>query len=355
MIGNTLEVAGPAAGGALEVYDPDRHLSAETVAALVAAVPDNTRRAFGADRRLFADWCTEQGRSALPATAETLAEYVTYLTTTPRPRTGKPYGPASIERALTSISTWHTEQGRPKPVMKGARLVLSEYRDRLARAGAPEAQPQQAEPATPDKLRALLAGLDRATLAGKRDAALVLLGFAVAGRVSELAALNIDSVREAGHGYDVHVYRGKVRKHTVIAILYGSDPTTCPVRALAAYLGALADVGRADGPLFVRIDRHGRVAPPLFRKGRAIGDPTGRTTPDAIGDVVARLADRASLEGEWSGHSLRRGFATAARAAGHDPLEIARQGGWADGSPTLARYMAAVDRVTKSPLIGIGL
>ncbi|MCQ6556159.1 hypothetical protein NPS70_23695 [Streptomyces sp. C10-9-1] len=52
---------------------------------------------------------------------------------------------------------------------------------------------------------------------------------------------------------------------------------------------------------------------------------------------------------------LRRGFATAARAAGHDPLEIGRQGGWADGSHVLASYLADVDRVKNSPLVGIGL
>ncbi|NYV77397.1 integrase, partial [Streptomyces sp. UH6] len=46
---------------------------------------------------------------------------------------------------------------------------------------------------------------------------------------------------------------------------------------------------------------------------------------------------------------------TAARAAGHDPLEIARAGGWADGSRVLARYLDDVDRVKNSPLIGIGL
>ncbi|MFM9709179.1 site-specific integrase [Streptomyces galilaeus] len=53
--------------------------------------------------------------------------------------------------------------------------------------------------------------------------------------------------------------------------------------------------------------------------------------------------------------SLRRGFATAARAAGHDPLEITRAGGWVDGSHLLARYMNDVDRVKNSPLLGIGL
>ncbi|MFJ9737198.1 hypothetical protein [Streptomyces sp. NPDC101166] len=55
------------------------------------------------------------------------------------------------------------------------------------------------------------------------------------------------------------------------------------------------------------------------------------------------------------GNSLRRGFAAAARAAGHDPPEIARAGGCADGSRVLARYMDDVDRVRNSPPVGIGL
>ncbi|MFI7876012.1 hypothetical protein [Streptomyces salinarius] len=42
-------------------------------------------------------------------------------------------------------------------------------------------------------------------------------------------------------------------------------------------------------------------------------------------------------------------------ATGHDPLEIARAGGWVDGSRVLARYMDDVDRVNNSPLVGIGL
>jgi integrase len=153
----------------------------------------------------------------------------------------------------------------------------------------------------------------------------------------------------------VTVYRKKVRKHTVNAILYGTDPATCPVRALRAHLAALAAAGRTDGPLFVRVDRWDRLAPPLTRGGRPIGDPAGRMTAEAAAEVIERLADTAGLTGAWSGHSLRRGFATAARAAGHDPLEIARAGGWADGSRVFARYMDDIDRVKNSPLVGIGL
>lgn len=239
--------------------------------------------------------------------------------------------------------------------MRGARAVLNAYRDRLAEQKAEAAQARQATAALPTQIRAMLAGTDRTTLAGKRNAALVLLGFATAARVSELVALDIAAVTEAEHGYDVTVYRKKVRKHTTNAVLYGTDPATCPVRALRAHLAVLAEAGRVEGPLFLRVDRWDRLAPAMTRNGHAIGDPAGRMTAEAAAEVIERLADVADLSGDWSGHSLRRGFATAARAAGHDPLEIARAGGWADGSRVLARYMDDVDRVKNSPLVGIGL
>jgi integrase len=99
----------------------------------------------------------------------------------------------------------------------------------------------------------MLRPADRTTLVGKRNAALVLLGFATAARVSELVALDISTAVETEHGHDVTLYRKKVRKHTTNAILYGTDPATCPVRALRAYLAALTARGRTDGPLFERL------------------------------------------------------------------------------------------------------
>ncbi|MFE2581142.1 hypothetical protein [Streptomyces sp. NPDC059378] len=46
----------------------------------------------------------------------------------------------------------------------------------------------------PTALRAMLATLDRDTLIGKRDAALLLLGYATAARASELVALDLVDV-----------------------------------------------------------------------------------------------------------------------------------------------------------------
>ncbi|MEU0289901.1 site-specific integrase [Streptomyces sp. NPDC006147] len=335
--------------------DRDRHLSPETVAAIEESAAASTRRAYGADRAAFAAWCAEEERVPVPATGETVAEWVRHLTVTPRKRTGKPAGPSTIERAMSAVTTWHEEQGHPKPNMRGARAVLNAYKDRLAEGKAEAARARQATAALPAQIRAMLAGVDRSTLAGQRNATLVLVGFATAARVSELVALDRAAVVETEHGYDVTLYRKKVRKYTTNAILYGSDAATCPVRALRAYLAALDAAGRTEGPVFVRVDRWDRIAPPMTRRGRTIGDPAGRMTAEAAAEVVERLAVAAGLSGDWSGHSLRRGFATAARAAGHDPLEIARAGGWVDGSRVLARYMDDVDRVKNSPLVGIGL
>ncbi|MFI2379075.1 hypothetical protein ACH5AO_29085 [Streptomyces sp. NPDC018964] len=94
---------------------------------------------------------------------------------------------------------------------------------------------------------------------------------------------------------------------------------------------------------------------PLFGSSDFPRPPARTGAPYRRTAGTPRLAVAAGLTGDWSGRSLRRDFATAARAAGHDPLEIARVGGWSDGSRVLARYMDDVDRVKNSPLVGIGL
>jgi site-specific recombinase XerD len=328
-------------------------VSDATREAILAGIPASTQRAYAADWSAFTAWCSERGRLPLPATAETIAEYVTHLTVTPSAKTGRSLAPSSIERALAAIRTAHRTANATTPETKAARKVLSGYRERLALAKDPAARTRKADPAVPDALRAMLATLDRSTLAGKRDAALLLLGYACAARVSELAALDIADVRETPDGLLVTIYRRKIKTFTETAVPYGRVPATCPVRAVRDLLAAMTEAGRTSGPLLVRINRHGRIAPPLTRGGKQIGDPSGRMTSDAIADVVTRIAEAAGLEGRWTGHSLRRGFATAARRAGAALERIGRHGGWADGSKALLGYLEEGDRWIDNPVTGL--
>jgi integrase len=103
-----------------------------------------------------------------------------------------------------------------------------------ARAKAKIRGPRRAAPVVPAALRAMLAALDRESAIGARDAAILLLGFATAARRSKPAALDISNIRETEEGMEVTVYRTKVHREGPVAVPYGSNPATGPVRGPCA-------------------------------------------------------------------------------------------------------------------------
>lgn len=134
----------------------------------------------------------------------------------------------------------------------------------------------------------MLGTLDRSTPAGQRDAAILLTGFGIAARRGELSSLDIGDLDFEEVGVQISVYRQKTRKMDDPVIHYRANRDLCPVRALEIWLATLAVLGRTDGPLFIRIDRHGRIAPPILRHGLPIGDPAGRMSGQAVGNVIKR-------------------------------------------------------------------
>jgi len=158
------EIAVPANGLPVLVAGTPAALSAAARVALAAGTADSTRRAYSADWHHFTTWCSDAGLAPLPATPEMVVEYVAHLTTEPRPKTGRPYSPSSIERAVAAIRTAHSAANLVPPSTKGARIVLRGYRDQLARAKDPAARARKAQPAVPAVLRQMLATLDRTTL-----------------------------------------------------------------------------------------------------------------------------------------------------------------------------------------------
>jgi site-specific recombinase XerD len=325
----------------------DHELSDAAIEALAAGIPDSTRRAYKSDLRTFATWCAETGRRGLPATSNTLTEYGTHLAYT------KHHSPATIERARWAIRKAHETAGLDVPSSKDLAKVIKGYRTHLAVTKDVKARPQRATAADKEALEAMLARLDLTLPSGRRDAALVMLGFAVAARRSELAALDICDVTETAQGILVSVFRIKTGKLQEVAVPHGQDPALCAVVATTRWISTLAECGRITGPLFVRINRHQQIGPRVNRDSRPIGDATGRMTAQAVGQVIGRKARAAALGGKYTGHSLRRGLATEARKAGHDQIRIARQGGWDDNSQVLARYIEDADRWTDNALKGV--
>ncbi|MFF1358731.1 hypothetical protein [Streptomyces sp. NPDC058297] len=140
--------------------DPDAWLSSEAQEDVQAGIPEETTKAYQGDMARFAEWCTTVGRRALPAAPQTVTEYLSYLKRTPRPRTGRPYGPKTMDRIIASIRSSHRAAGYQPPDTMGARKVVAGYREELALAKDPAATTRKATPADREVLRLALADND---------------------------------------------------------------------------------------------------------------------------------------------------------------------------------------------------
>jgi site-specific recombinase XerD len=269
----------------------------------------STRRAYQSDWRDFSAWCELRGLATLPAVAATVALYLSDLADR---RTV-----STIQRRLATISQAHQTAHLDTPT-KAAEVRAVMQGIRRAKGTAQ----RQKQPAVTQVIRAMVAQLPNGPL-GVRDRALLLLGFAGAFRRSELVALDIADVSFTADGLIVRLPRSKTDQEgqgATKGIPYGSNPTTCPVRVLRAWLEA---GGVTCGPIFRPITRHGHIQP-------------RRLSAYAVALVVKRAAAAAGLDpAAFSGHSLRAGLATAAAAAGVSERAIMNQTG--HRSVTVAR------------------
>jgi len=291
-----------------------------------AARAPATLRAYAADWRIFTAWCAAHGVDALPATPHTVALFLADLN-------GRP---STLRRKLAAIAVMHRATGHDSPTEHG--VVRATFAGiRRERGVAPRAKTALLV----DELRAAIATCGERRI-DVRDRALVLVGFAGALRRSELVGLDVDDVSFETAGIVLRLRRSKTNQEgelEEVAVLYGSDPQTCPVRALQAWLGTGAIT---EGPLFRAVDRAGRIS-------------SGRLTARIVGERVKTIGARSGLDPQsYAAHSLRSGFATSAARANKSEAAIMRQGRW-KSIPVARRYIRAGSRWHDHAGAGIGL
>lgn len=315
----------------------DRAVSDKTRERIAAAIPDTTRRAYTRQLARFEDWCGDHGRTAYPCTAETLAEFVSHLC-------DLELGFSSIDQAIAAIRSAHAVRGFPhKPDTKAARMVLRTHTRDLAAKGT---RKRKAPPVVVDALRAMITATAPDTLLGLRDRALLVLGFALMGRRSELAALNISDVTETPDGLMIVIRQSKTDQDAQgaeVAVPRGVHADTDPVRVIQAWLAALAERGVTSGRLLRSVNRWGALA--------------GSISEDGINKAVRAAAERAALPGaeKYTAHSLRAGGATSAYKAGAPVSQIALHGRWSEKSPVVLGYIRAADQWQDNAMRGVGL
>lgn len=287
-----------------------------------------TRDAYRREWGTFAAWCEARGLEALPAAPSTLALFLT-------DRASAGIRPASLDVALAAVSEAHRAAGLDSP--RGSaevRAVRSGIRRTLGTAQ------RQAAPVLVADLRAMAGALPD-SLAGHRDRALLLVGFAGGFRRSELVALEVADAVFGADGVTVTIRRSKTDQEgqgRKVGIPYGSTPATCPVRALRRWLDVAAI---HEGPLFRSVHTSG-----------AIGERLGA---GEVARIVKRTATAAGLDAAlFSGHSLRAGLATSAAKAGKSERAIMAQTGHRS-SAMVRRYIRDASLFADNAAAGLGL
>jgi site-specific recombinase XerD len=262
-----------------ELVDP----RASVRAYLEAEKSTNTRRAYATDWADFSTWCKNANEQDLPATPLAIASYLAQLAD----RGSKA---STIQRRLAALRAAHLAAGFEPPTnAEGVKATMRGIRRKLG------TRPNKKKPAT-SEIIAILRFPD--TLAGIRDRAIVLLGFAAARRRSEIVDLKVNSIEWRPKGILLHIGRSKTDQEgrgELVPVPRGD--ALRPVDALEAWLKAS---GISEGPLFRNIDRHGNIG-------------TDALSDRAVADIVKKVCGAAGLEASaFSGHSLRAGFVTSA-------------------------------------------
>jgi integrase len=257
------------------------------------ALAPETKRAYAADWQHFSEWCRGAGCAPLPAEPAAVAAYLAALAPL--------YGRSALARRLAAIGHAHRlanlEWSAGHPAIRSTlRGIFRTHRRRGRKAAA----------LTSAELKRLVAACG-GDLAGRRDRALLLLGFAGALRRAELVGVDREHLRFTAEGLRLLLPASKTDpegKGAELGIGRGRRRETCPVRTLEDWIDAS---GCRFGPVFRKVDRWGNV------EHRRLGG-------DAVRDVLLRRAAQAKLavhgSERLSPHGLRAGFVTEAYLAG---------------------------------------
>ena len=201
--------------------------------------------------------------------------------------------PATVRMDRASIAAAHRATGAANPCEHEAvRRVLQGIG--RARKVAGRGQVQGLDWRAADLAAGLAA--NGGSVAGLRDAALILVGSDALLRVSELAALDVGDVqRQADGSGTVTVRRSKTDQEGRGHVRYLGPPTVAAVQRW------LARVSITDGAMFRAVN-----------KAEAAG---GRLGVRSIRRIIQRRADDAGVAGRVSGHSLRVGVFYQKRAS----------------------------------------
>tara|TARA_B110000438_G_C15680136_1_gene592005 strand:+ start:36 stop:992 length:957 start_codon:yes stop_codon:yes gene_type:complete len=276
-------------------------LHEETLHNLQNAKSNNTIRAYKSDFRDFGAFCAKNGFKSLPTEPKIVSLYLTHLSI-------KEAKMSTLRRRLVSIGVIHKLKGHyldtKHPVIIENIMGISRKKGNYQRGK---------KPILINDLKAIINAIDQESakeIKKNRDKTIILIGFGGGFRRAELVSIDYEDVEFVAEGVKIIIKRSKTDQFgegLIKALPYFSNKLYCPVLHLKKWF-EISNI--KSGPIFRK-----------FNKGFNLSDK--RLTDQTVALIIKEYLDLAGIENKnYSGHSLRSGFATATAESGADERSI---------------------------------
>ncbi len=276
-------------------------LHEETLNNLKSSKANNTIRAYKSDFKDFGAFCFKNGFKVLPTEPKTVSLYLTSLSI----REAKM---STLRRRLVSIGVIHKLKGHyldtKHPIIIENLMGISRKKGNYQRGK---------KPILINQLKAIINVIDNNTteeIKKIRDKTIILIGFGGGFRRAELVYLDYEDLEFVTEGVKIIIKRSKTDQSgegMIKGLPYFSNKIYCPVLHLKKWI-SLSNI--KSGPLFRK-----------FNKGFSLSN--NRLTDQTVALLLKSYLTEAGIENKnYSGHSLRSGFATASAESGADERSI---------------------------------
>jgi len=276
-------------------------LQEETLLNLQSSKANNTVRAYKSDFKDFGLFCSQNGFKSLPSEPKIVSLYLTYLST-------KDAKMSTLKRRLVSIGVIHRLKGHYLDTKHPS--IIENIMGIKRRKGSIQ---KGKKPILLSHLKQLINVIDEQKsedIKKLRDRSIILIGFSGGFRRNEIVSLDYDDLDFVEEGLKIQIRKSKTDQFgegSVKALPYFDNQKYCPVISLKNWI----NISKINaGSLFRR-----------FSKGSRLSG--NRLTDQTVALLIKEYLKIAGIDSKnYSGHSLRSGFATSAAEAGAEERNI---------------------------------
>ena len=277
-----------------------KKLHEDTLDNLKLSKANNTLRAYKSDFKDFGVFCSKHGFNSMPTEPKVVSLYLTHLSTKSKIST--------LRRRLVSIGVVHKLKGHYLDTKHP--IIIENFMGIKRKKGSIQTGKK---PILINHLKQIINVIDEQKIEKIkkiRNKTLILIGFSGGFRRTELISIDHEDLDFAEEGVKITLRRSKTDQFgegMVKGLPYFTNEKYCPVTNLKNWI-SLSKI--KTGPIFRR-----------FAKGSIL---TGhRLTDQSVVLIIKDCLKLAGIENQnFSGHSLRSGFATVAAESGADERSI---------------------------------